>query len=460
MKRVINILLLFSMTTGLLVLPSCEVDPVVDPNNPSLGSVLNNASKAELQVLVTGLEARNRNYYGNATQLFGVFGREVWAYFGSDPRFTSHWLGTGITETYNSFFAAGGTYNTPFQAVKQANILLEAANNSTQLTAEEAAGYTGLAKTIMAFQMMWPWLQQWENGIRTDVSDPLNPGPFRSRIEALRDIREILNDGWEDLQRAGSSFSFSLTGGFAGYDTPAGMIQVNRAIAARLALYAEDWQGALTALDQSFMDRNVDAVTSDKMWEGPQLVFGEAPDINNPLFYEYDRATATILLCHPAWVEDAIPGDARLNKVIERIDNPVGNPGIRNADGEQILGIYQDNRWASNISPIPFIRNEELILIYAEAQANLQNAGLAVDAIDIVRNTWGIGDYTGATDLDSLIEEILFQRRYSLWAEGGHRWVDLRRTGRLTNEYIDLRDQGTIFTQVARPLDEINWDER
>ena len=112
------------------------------------------------------------------------------------------------------------------------------------------------------------------------------------------------------------------------------------------------------------------------------------------------------------------------------------------------------------ISPIPFIRNEELILIYAEAQANLQNAGLAVDAIDIVRNTWGIGDYAGATDLDSLIEEILFQRRYSLWAEGGHRWVDLRRTGRLTNEYIDLRDQGTIFTQVARPLDEINWDER
>ena len=100
------------------------------------------------------------------------------------------------------------------------------------------------------------------------------------------------------------------------------------------------------------------------------------------------------------------------------------------------------------------IRNEELILIYAEAQA--RQGGDAVTPINTIRNIWGVGDYTGADDTDSLIDEILFQRRYSLWLEG-HRWVDMRRLGRL-NE-IDTREGGTIYTQVARRVSEISWDE-
>jgi hypothetical protein len=56
------------------------------------------------------------------------------------------------------------------------------------------------------------------------------------------------------------------------------------------------------------------------------------------------------------------------------------------------------------------------------------------------------------------MEEILFQRRYSLWAEAGHRWIDLRRTGRLDETHVDLRDGGSIIVQVDRPTSETNWD--
>ena len=458
MKNILLKLQLLTLVVGMLMVSSCDVDPVFDLDNPSLAALTSDPDAAQLQVLVTGLEARHRNYFGSATQMFGSFGREVWAYFGSDPRFISHWLGVGVSDTYNDFFASNGTYLTPYVAVKQANVLIDAANASTKITAEQRSGYLGFAKTIKGFQLLWPLLQQYQNGIRVDVADPLNPGPIVSYDEALQAIRAILDEGFSDLQKAGNSFNFTLTSGWAGFDDPANMAKVNRAIAARAALYANDFAAAKTACEQSFMDLNVDASTADKMWMGPKLVYGESPDINNPLFYVFDQPTNTILICHPAWVEDALPGDARLNKVIERVNNPVTNPGLKDSNGDLLEGRYQDNRWASNTSPIPFIRNEELILIYAEAQLMTGSPADAVNTINIVRNTWGVGDYTGGTSQDELIEEILFQRRYSLWAEAGHRWVDLRRTGKLDADHVDLRDGGVLFQQVARRTSEINWD--
>ena len=86
----------------------CSIENVNDPNNPSVSGMVSDASKAELHAVVTGLEARHRVYYANATQMFGAFGREVWAYFGSAPRFIADWLGLGITETYIDFFASAG----------------------------------------------------------------------------------------------------------------------------------------------------------------------------------------------------------------------------------------------------------------------------------------------------------------------------------------------------------------
>lgn len=458
-----NKILIFTkgiLLMALLSFTACEIDLVTDPNNPSVGSATNNASPVEIQFLVTGLEGGNRSYYGSASQMFGAFGREVWPYFASDPRFLGDWLGS---TTYNGFFGSGGTYTTPYRTVKQANVLIEAANNSTQISAQQASGALGFAKTIKAFQLTWPLLQQWNNGIRIDVEDPLNPGP-RVGIDnpqaAFAEILDILDEALNDLNNAGSEFSFDLTTAFAGFDTPATFAQVNRAIAARVALYAEDYTAAQTALNASFMDMDVDGTTADKMFIGPVHAYGNPPDAANPLFQPFDQPTARILICHPAWIEDALPNDARLNKVAQLVDNLQTNSGLRDANGDLLVGEYQDVRYSDQTDDIPFIRNEELILIAAELSARSSNTQAAVDAINVVRNTWGVGDYDGGTSQDELIDEILFQRRYSLWCEGGHRWIDLRRTGRLNADYVDLRDQGGLITSVARPTSEVNWDGR
>ena len=72
--------------------------------------------------------------------------------------------------------------------------------------------------------------------------------------------------------------------------------------------------------------------------------------------------------------------------------------------------------------------------------------------MNIVRNAAGIGDYEGATSNAALVDEILYQRRYSLFGEG-HRWIDLRRYDRLGEIPID-REGDQVHVQFPRPANE------
>jgi hypothetical protein len=302
-------------------------------------------------------------------------------------------------------------------------------------------------------------MQQYQNGIRIDVFEPLNPGPIVSYDVALQFVRDLLDEAKVDLQASdddGNTFDFSLTMGFS---TPVDFLKVNRAIAARVALYDLDYAGALTALSESFLDLNVTSGTSVKMWNGPVHAYGNSPDVENPLYYVRDEPTTTLLIVHPGLLDDLEAGDDRGDKFYQRTNivtyGPIGFPGE-----------YQDNRWTTNTASIPFIRNEELILIKAEAEAKKAAPDFvaAIAAINVVRSTWGLTDYVDASPTaDEIVEQVLHERRYSLWAEAGHRWVDLRRTGKLDIAHVDLsydRDPGDngLINQVERRASETNWD--
>lgn len=453
---IITIALLFSACNPL------DIEKIGDPNNPSVTSVGNNATKQQIQYLVTGLEARHRDYVGNVTNAWGSLGREVWLLNSSDTRNMTEWLGLANFQLNANVFGfgatGGGSYASPYGAIKQANITLAAVSNTAQLNDLEKKSVNGFANTIIGYQMMIPanWLYQ--NGIRIDVKSETNPGPFVSYTQALDYIKTQLDNGYGDLSTAGNVLPFKLSAGFAGYDTPAGLAKVNRAIAARLALYRKDWQGALDALNLSFM-----SLTGD-LNNGPKHTFSGGTDATNPLFATLDRPNpGTLRVVSPSTIRDATPGDLRVQQKFFKLTTPF----IVTTSSVALTGEYQDKRYGtSNTVPVTFIRNEELILIKAEAEAQLGHTGNAVDAINIIRNAASIGDYKGATDKNSLLKEILYQRRYSLWAEPwGHRWIDVRRytgPGLLfanMNEEIDTSfDKGTIYTQFPLPQAEVNWE--
>lgn len=454
MKKILYTI--FTVAVASLV-TSCdlfELDEVNNPNAADAAVVTENATVNQLQALVTGLEFRHRTYLTATKNSFGTFGREVLPYFDSDPRFTTDWLGRA-GEPDAGFFGIANTYNAPFQAIAQGNFLMQAAANTQSITDAERNGINGFTKTIQAYQYLVAWLAQWDNGIRIEVSDPLNPGPFLSRTEALAEIRNLLNEGLTDLNGAGASFVFSLSSGFDGFNTPASMAEVNRGLAARAAVYAEDWSGAITALNASFMDLDGDINLGPAHGYGG--ADGTAANPFNPFFFPLDQFSTQIIVVHPDVLEDIEPGDTRAGKFLMRSPaNFVTNQALT-----AYTATHQDGRFASNTENASFLRNEELILLFAEANAQLQNTTEAVDAINAVRGKAGLDAYAGATTTNALIDQILFERRFSLWHEPiGHRWVDLRRYDRL-DELSDafIVDDENFFLQLARPQGEINFDD-
>ncbi|MGY6559843.1 MAG: RagB/SusD family nutrient uptake outer membrane protein [Nitritalea sp.] len=454
MKRYINSLGVAALAaTTFWACNPLQIDEVIDPNNPAVEVVLEDASREAVQFLITGLEARHRGYVFNVTTSWGTFGREIWYLNGSDPRFQTDWLGQGGRQPDRSYFGfgatGGGSWAAPYQAINQAEVLAGAATNASILNERERASARGFARTIQGFQFMIPANFVFENGIRIDVSDPFNPGPFVSYEEALDHAKSLLDQGFADLESAGvGPFPFRLTRGFDGFNTIAGLQQVNRAIAARLNAYRKDWNGVLTALEGSFMNMSGD------MQMGPTHPYGAAPDLFNPLFFVLDAAINTLTVVHPSVLRDTTAGDLRVRQKFF----PRTNPVIITTDAAPLTGTHQDQRWPTNETSVPFIRNEELILLKAEAHANLGQAGPAIEAINVIRNAAGIGEYTGANSTAALIDEILYQRRYSLWAEPwGHRWIDTRRYDRM--EEIDTSfDGGSVFRQFPHPQAELNWD--
>jgi starch-binding outer membrane protein, SusD/RagB family len=79
------------------------------------------------------------------------------------------------------------------------------------------------------------------------------------------------------------------------------------------------------------------------------------------------------------------------------------------------------------------LRLAEQYLIRAEARAqqnNLSGAGSAVSDLNVIRSRAGLADTTITTQ-QNMLNAILLERRKELFTEWGHRWFDLKRTGKI-----------------------------
>ncbi|NOS93033.1 MAG: RagB/SusD family nutrient uptake outer membrane protein [Cyclobacteriaceae bacterium] len=76
------------------------------------------------------------------------------------------------------------------------------------------------------------------------------------------------------------------------------------------------------------------------------------------------------------------------------------------------------------------LRAGEQYLIRAEARANLSNLSGSLDDLNTIRTRAGLTSSLAATQAELLLA-IEQERRIELFSENGHRWLDLKRTGRL-----------------------------
>jgi hypothetical protein len=423
-----------------MLFSSCKVEPILDPNNPGIGTISANPTRGEIQNLVTGIESGmrdNMNFYFDDA---GVIGREYYRFSTSDPRFTSDLLGKGTAVLDNNTFYITNPYAAKYRVIKNANILIDGLTNSTssEITAAQRTVGKAYANTIKAHELLIALNLEYSNGIRVDVANPDALGPFLSKDESFTAIRTLLDNAYTDLI-ANASEDFPFTTTF--FSSTAGeFAKFNRALAARVAVYTQDWNGALDALNNSFFDIDGD------LTEGAYYLYSAGGgDQLNPMFFPQNSSGETRVV-QPSFITDAAAGDTRLSKAPQR-SAPTTQDGLTSD--------YDFFVYKTNTDRIPVIRNEELLLIYAEAKAQLGGAANlddAVTAINNIRHAANLPNYSGALTTSAIIDEMLNQRRYSLFGEG-HRWIDMRRYNRLNALPID-RNGDDVWQEFPRPATE------
>ena len=315
-------------------------------------------------------------------------------------------------------------------------------------TASQKSGVKGFVKTFMALEYMNQLRVRDTFGLVFDVSkDPTVQGAFITREEAFIKTAALFDDARTDLAAAGTAFPFALTTGFTGFNTPANFLRVNRGLKARLEVYRGRWADAITALNESFI--NTAAGTTAGFGTGVYHVYSIASgDATNPLFDPAPRAIVVV----PEFLTEArlrTDGSRDLRATSKAV------VGTVNLATQGISSNVRPTVYPTNVTPIPIIRNEELILLRAEANIGLGNRAAAIADLNVVRTNAGglpalASDFSG-----DLVTELLYDRRYSLFFEYGHRWVDSRRYNRLG----ELRKQlpsHRVFPLVPIPVDECN----
>ncbi len=417
----------------ILFFTACKKD-YGDLNHATVQSLSSNATQSELNNMVSGTESGMRTSLNFYLDDVSIIGRETYRFSNSEPRYTIDLLGGNGSTLGGSNFYITNPWAARYSVVKNCNILIQAATNSTLISAAQKAGYIGFARTIKAYQLLLNLNLTYTNGIRVDVSNPLNLGPFVKYPDGLTAITALLDSAKTDFSTATVSFPLA---GFTGFSDAAGLTQFNRALAARVSVYQSNWQTALNDLNASFFSLNGSFNT------GVFHVFGTGSgDQLNSVFIPQNQ-TGEVRVAHPSFAADIAPGDDRINKATLRT-TPASQSGLT---GDRDVWVY-----TSSTAPVAIIRNEELILIYAEANIQLNNLGAAVNAINIIRNGHGLANYSGAVTQPALITEMLNQKRYSLFFEG-HRWIDLRRYNLLNTLPID-RPGDQVWTLFPLPVTE------
>ena len=427
---------------GVLTSAGCSFDLSTNPNSPD--PIGENPSRTELAVAANGMLIAFRTDFADFALDLGIIGREVYRFDGSDPRFTAELLLGPLDPGSDAF--GGDHWADEYAAIRGGNLILAVVPTAADLTAEEQSATAGYVKTIQALNYLIILNSHTQDSIPivTDTSVTAPPAPFQTRAAVFDHVVTLLNDGRTELLAGGAAFPFPLPPGFDGFDSPATFVQFNRALRARVAVYTDAFADALVALSESFVD------APGSLDLGVYMDYGTgAGDLANPLSIDPQQGEN---FAHPSLETgaqlqvDGVTLDQRfVSKIVSR---PISSNN----------GLTSDLGWIRYPSPgslIPIIKREELLLLRAEANIGLADLAAALPDINTVRQT--SGNLPALADLgtpEEALDELLYNKLYSLMFEGAHRWIDARHYGRLADLPVD-RDGDVVFSTLPIPTDEL-----
>jgi hypothetical protein len=404
---------------------------------------------AALPLLVTGVLRNDRDNATGYVSGVGILGRESYNYTPTEGRNTSGWLSSDVNN--QASFGGVALWSGPWGALRNVHNVVNLVTSATTaglFTPAQNSAALGFAHTMEALQLLYVINARHDIGAPVDVYDDATQlAPFVSRDSVFAYISAKLDQGKTELLAGGIAFPFTFHAGYAGFNTPANYLKVNRAIAARVFAYraslgaagcgapksAACYNLALTALSESFI--NGAAATVAALTAGPFNIYSSAAsDVANGI----SNAASTSVVAHAkadSGIQlkvDATRDNRFLTKVITI---PTKNPS------NATIGVpttFDYTVYLDRASPVPIIRNEELILLRAEARWYTGDVAGALADINLVRTVaGGLAPTAAFANEAAFLDELLYNRRLSLVFEG-HRWIDMRRFGRLNLLTLDL----------------------
>jgi hypothetical protein len=447
--------------TCAVLLGACADLDIVNTNAPTVETLTGTPSRDVLARAATGIFSQAFNDVGTEIQFYALYGREGYNLLGNDPRET----GEQVRGPQDPTGRNSGIWIGPYSAIRTINTYLTALPRGTGLTAAELRASAGFAKTLKAWHMHRLAIRTGALGIPLDVDRSINqpPAPFVSFTEAMAAASALMDEALTDLQAGGSAFPFTMAPGFAGFSTPVTFQQFNRALAAKMLVHRATfvscgtcWAEASTAMDASFVTTvGLPGSLSTGVYYAYSSSAGEpANPVSEPL-------SSNRLWVHPSIVTGA---QTRVGGAPDlRLTNKVLDTG-RSRNLNDLVGTHKpvlynsaSDRTAADLgADIPWISNEELLLLRAEIRWNTGNKAGAISDLDLVRIHAGGLAPSGLTVLSTdaaFIDELLYNRLYSLMWSQGTRWLDARRYGRLAALPVD-RPGDTVFQNMIVPAAE------
>ncbi len=458
----IRVLLGSAIAAGVLSLGACGDFDVTNTNAPTVETLTASPTRTILARAATGIFAQSFNDIGTEIQFYALYGREGYNLLGNDPRETGEQIRGPADPTGRN----SGIWTGPYAAIRTINTYLTALPVATGMTPAEVSASAGFAKTLKAWHIHRLAVRTGDLGIPIDVDRSINdePAPFVSFSAAMEAASALMEEAAADLAAAGSTpFPFTVPAGFTGFSTPATFLQFNRALSAKILVHratfvncAACWAQASTAINASFVSA---AGLPNSLATG--VNYGYSTAAGEPTNPVSEPLTNERLWVHPSLLSGAQQKangepDDRLTRKVTAAGRTVN---LNDLTGTHKPTLYNTgaNRATANLgAPIPWINNEELLLLRAEIRWNTGARPGAIDDLNLVRvNSGGLAPTSlnaGGADA-AFVTELLYNRLYSLmWAQGT-RWIDARRYDR-TQDLPQDRAGDTRFENMIVPAGE------
>jgi starch-binding outer membrane protein, SusD/RagB family len=437
---------------GLAGLGACKDTAVPNFRSPQI----NPESPSGIQYLVTGVVSNSRTDVGQDIVSLSGFGRDMGVFTSVDSRFITELMGDG-NEIPNSDFYGGGGWSAEFQNGKDAEAIIhDLPAVVPAYSASDASLITGVMKTFEAYNMMLVAETRDTLGVPLFgyAATAAKPAPFLCIKDVWKGIAATLDSAEADLD-AGKPGPLPITlpsgFGIANLAGPSGtsgsFAGLNRALAAYAKLqyaYATTrvagggTRATPTTAGAPLMSALISAdsaVHATFLYNPGALAPPAAGDFSDPIavYHNFSSTsgdavnpvtfsvgqTTTLYVLDAVDSEIAAGGDLRAARLIVNLGPPNSEAGpVADAQAAKMMtvGFYQ-----TASSPIPIIRNEELVLIEAAIQLGEANLSNAIASINAIRTKVGdVAIYNPATpSYVGVRDQLLHEMRASNIGEPG-----------------------------------------